>query len=209
MAIENLTLADLRQTALVYVGESDTQNHFGSRMNLWVNEGVRKMYAGSMGVEDLYTTTLTVGQRSYPMPAGFLYEKMVLVDNSQMEFRTTADLDYYAAGNSRPTWYTFWQKPNTQLFLGPQPPDSAYSMQIFYYRTPSELVADTDVPELPPQWRLAPAKWAAAQAMLADGLLQQAQALMSDFAVDQNSFLEFLTDESRNNYLTVSYFAEY
>lgn len=209
MAIENLSLKDLRQTALAYIGESDNQNHFGSRMNLWVNEGVRKMFGGSMGVEDVYNTTLVVGQRNYTLPDGFLFEKMVLTDNIQLEFRTSNDLDFYAQGNSRPVWYTFWGKPNTELWLGPMPPDSPYQMQIWYYRTPNKLVLDTDIPELPAQWRLAPAKWAAAQARIADGLTQMAQPLMQDFMMDQQSFLEYMTNESRNNFLNVGYFAEY
>jgi hypothetical protein len=209
MAIEALTLKDLRQTALAYIGETDTQNHFGSRMNLWINEGLRKMYAGTMGVEEEYITTCVPGQRSYPVPDGFLYDKMLLIDNSQLEFRTTNDLDYYAAGNSRPTWYTFWGKPSTKIYLGPQAPDSPYEFHLFYYRTPSVMSNDTDIPELPPQWRTSLSKWAAAQAMIADGDAQQAQSLLADFVEDRASFQSWFTDESRNNYLTVQYMAEY
>lgn len=209
MAIESLTLKDLRQTALAYIGESDNQNHFGSRMNLWVNEGLRKMYGGSMGVEDVYNTTLVKGQRNYTMPDGFLFEKMVLIDNMQMEFRTSNDLDFYAQGNSRPTWYTFWGKPNIQLWVGPQASDTPYKMTVWYYRTPNKLVNDTDIPELPAQWRLAPAKWAAAQARVADGMASLAQPLLQDFMMDHQSFQDYMTNESRNNYLSVQYFMEY
>lgn len=209
MSIEALTLKDLRQTALTYVGESDSQNHFGSRMNLWVNEGLRKMYAGTSGVEDFTTMNCVPGQRIYDLPEGFLYDKMLLADNTQLEFRTTDDLDYYAVGNSRPLWYTLWGKPNVKLYLGPQPPDTAYMMQLFYYRTPNRMVNDSDVPELPAQWRTAIAKWAAIQAMIADGDATQAQALMADFVEDRASFLAWFTDESKNNYLTVKYRAGY
>jgi hypothetical protein len=209
MAIEALTLKDLRQTALAYVGESDSQNHFGSRMNLWVNEGLRKMYAGITGVEEEYTTTCVPGQRMYPVPAGFLFDKMLMIDNYQLEFRTTNDLDYYAAGNSRPLWYTLWGKPNTKIYLGPQSPDSTYNFHLFYYRTPAKMVADTDEPELPAQWRTALSKWAAAQAMLADGDTTQAQALLQDFIEERANFQAWFTDESRNNYLSVQYSAEY
>lgn len=200
MAYEDLNLGQLRRLALTYNSGSDAQNRWGSNMNLWINEGLRRFYQGHDGVEDSVTFTTVSGQRAYPLPEGYLYVRMFLLNGLPIEYRELMDQDYYAQGNSRPGWYTPW---GGKLYLGPLAPDTAYTCQMFFYRSPKAMINDNDVPEIPQQWRTSLAKYGAAMACIADRDLQTAQALLQEYIYEKQDFDNYKTIRTRDNFLSI------
>ncbi len=212
MPVQDLNLQDLRQWALSYVGASEAQSFYGTRVDKWINYALIDLF-GDFGVEDKIIGTCVPGYRFIPMPRGFMYEKMVLVNNIQLVYRANPnELDYLSQGTSLPDWYTHWGKPMTQLALGPMPPDSTYPLEIWFYRNPNMLLANADIPEVPPRFRPALAKKAAAEIILADGLVHlqaKADRLESEYKRLRDEFLGWYTDESKNAYTTPTMYMDY
>lgn len=200
MAYEQLTRGDLRALALTFATGSDSNNRWGGRVNTWLNEGLRRFWQGQYGVEDVITFTTTAGQREYPLPQGMLYPRLLLCNGLPIEYREMRDQDYYAAGNSRPGWYTPY---GPYIYLGPQAPDGEYQMKFFFTRAPYPMTGDAQEPELPPMWRTSIAKYAAGMIALAERDLQQAQALLQEFAFEKKDFEEYKTMKTLDNFLKV------
>ena len=204
MAYEVITRDVLFKMGLAYVGQTPTRNRYGdSLLTLWVNEGVRN-FLWPDAVEDYVSFTTVAGTRNYNLPAGFLREKQVKLDGDTLEFRRMLESDYSSTGYSKPGFYYFWGKPNTQMFLGPDPPDGPWKTEVWFVRTPEPLVNGTDVPELHPQWATAPALWVGHRCLLQAGAVQDAQLLLQNFQADRDQYREFMTQESGQNFLTTA-----
>lgn len=209
MAFESMTLKDLRELALVYIGENDAHSHFGSKMNVWLNAGVRKMWDGCEGIEDIWSFRTTDGKRNYELPPNFLRDRLVTVDGDAIEYTGMENIDFLSTGTGRPKWYTFWGKPKIQLWVGPLTPGRSYTIQILGYRGPNMMVADDDQPEIPPQWRDAVAKYAAAQACNADLLPALRKDLLTEFEVERLDFQAWARNPSSANPGVVRYVSAY
>ena len=81
------------------------------------------------------------------------------------------------------------------LWFAPGPPQDVYTIAYFYRRSPREMLADDDCPELPLQWQLAPAYWAAMNLGLADSN-PAAQGVGGIFHSMQQEFRFWLQSES-------------
>ena len=194
--------------ALTYAGQSEGQSAYGSMVDRWINDALLDIY-GDYGIEDVATGNVLGGDpngRFLPMPRGFLWETAVFINGNPTDFNPDlSEADYLSGGYSLPQWYAHWGKPMTKLVLGPQPPDSDYPFVIYYMRSPYELVNDNQIPELPPKWRQALAKYAAAQIVLADGLMfsqQKFQVFDRDYERAKMEFQGFYSAPSRNRYAT-------
>ena len=86
-------------------------------------------------MEGLYTASTISGQRDYNLPASYLQMRALRLNTSPLtvlEYVSPEIMDRVWAGSAggRPAAYTI--KAN-ELFLGPSP-DSAYTMEMDYYR---------------------------------------------------------------------------
>ena len=86
-------------------------------------------------MEGLYTASTIAGQRDYNLPASYLQMRALRLNTSPLtvlEYVSPEIMDRVWAGSSggKPVAYTI--KAN-ELFLGPSP-DSAYTMEMDYYR---------------------------------------------------------------------------
>lgn len=202
------TLANLRQIALMYSHEVDSaSSHWGNLANVMVNEGVRQMWMDAGGVQDLYTFNTVEGQQTYPLPLGTLSIERVLFDNTSLSPLRVHELDTNTPEESFPAGYTLYNKPYPTLWLVPGPADAAYSCTVFLRRSPREMTVDTDTPELPPQWQLAPAYWAGMQFAIADGS-PAAQVLGQLFAKMKGEMGAWMRNNSKDRYPTVAGYGE-
>ena len=144
-----------------------------------------------------FTSNFVPRQRGYELPNDFIEIRDIYV-NRDTEFvgykllRTTYDSldnsDYYTDNyrasfsrrEGRPERYAITTEDN--FYVDPLPA-SASRFDIFYYRTPTELVNDTDIPDFNPIYHeivVAKAKHLAAQAINSDlknGLLSEYEIL--------------------------------
>ena len=205
MPVQDVNRGRLIQMGLAYTGQSVNQNFYGVLAYDWLNQALLDIY-GDMGIEDKVNSICSPGVREINTPMGFLYEKMLIVNGLQLMFHPDCnDLDYLSGSNSLPLWYTYWNKPVTQILLGPMPPDSAYPYTLWYFRSPMEMLNDNTIPELPPKWRPALAKKLAAEIILADGLVHlkdKYNALMMEYTMLKQDFQGWFSSESRQSYPT-------
>lgn len=191
--------------ALLYAGQSDNQSMYGDMVNVWLNEALVDIYQ-EHGIEDSITGLCVPGVRTVPLPLGFIAEKMVMVNRMPLDYKTDPNkLDFFSQSNSLPQWYTIWNKPSSAIQLGPMPPDSAYPLEVWFFRSPLEMTDDSHFPELPPRWRTAIAKKAATEILITDGLFlhkDKYEGLIRQYERMRTEFLAYFTAESRNNYDT-------
>ena len=68
MAARDLKLLDLRTMALGAIDETVSDNHYGTLVTRWINEGLQRMVTEAEGLEDTATFDTVVGVRDYPLP---------------------------------------------------------------------------------------------------------------------------------------------
>ena len=100
MALNGLTLADIRKRALGYLDSSDQDNHWGTLLNDWINDGLANMVGAGEGFEQILTLQTVVGVRDYPLPQAFMRPKMVLWKGYQMQYVPLVTQDFFTMGTS-------------------------------------------------------------------------------------------------------------
>lgn len=173
-------LLDLRVAALMFSHEiySDgaaIPDHWGNTLDTQLNEGVRQMWSDSKGIQSDGSFQTNPGVPNYPLSAEFLYMEKVACNGRPLVPANQKDIQLGATNTSTPQAYVIRKggPPASgglipYLWLAPYPPDAIYTISYFYRRSPREMVAETDCPELPLQWQLAPAYWAAFMLGIAD-----------------------------------------
>lgn len=209
MAYENIGLKELREMALVMNTGSDAQNRFGALMNRWLNEGLRRMWQleGVDGVYDEWELTVAVGEQTCPLDRGFIKPRACFLrdgSGTPMTFTPSHLVRTYTTTRGRPNAYTVVGKPNPFLVVGPYPVDNAYEFTLQGYRTPRALLQDTDVPELPDQFMLAPAYFAGAQAAQADNNFEAFGIRMQIFEQNRAEFKKYLTGDGDVRFMPVT-----
>ena len=130
-------------------------------------------------IEDTQTITSVSGKRAYDLPAGYIRMKLVTYNGLKLTARQLVTQDFFDVGTTTyPDRYTIW---NNQILLGPLPPASPYPIVLYFFREPYVMVNGTDTPEIPNRFRPYLSDYAAAQQMIADGALQDAEVLMNRF----------------------------
>lgn len=116
----------------------------------WLNEAQRYVMAQTdlRGQEDLQTITTTATDNTYTLDADFL--RMIHVADTETDdllqgIAQAAFDDLDSTNTGRPQ---LWTVTVSTLYLYPTP-DGAYSLTLRYYKSPPDLSADGDIPQLP------------------------------------------------------------
>jgi hypothetical protein len=150
-----LTLALLRRRVLVIAYENANVNFNGVVVDDYINDAqtefVTEGGGTAGGLEDLWFFQTVVGTRIYPLPYGFISAKLVLYNDLPLQYDRLLAQDFYSQGNSDVDRYCFWGNgAQRYIYLGPMPTANVYTVQMFYYRMPTTMVNDFDVPDVPP-----------------------------------------------------------
>lgn len=202
MSANNPNLKDLRIRALAYMDETEVNSHYGKMIDIWLSDAGMEMASGVDGIDAVWSFQATVGQRTYNLPEDWLRMKLVLYNDIPIEEVRIITQNFFSSGTSDVDRYSIWGTPK-QIILGPQPPSNAYTIMAYYYRTPRALEKDNDIPDIPVQFRHYLSQYAAAQAMLADGNLQDSQGLVSMYKQGVKEFREWTLYKSRSNFKSV------
>ncbi|HYE78715.1 MAG TPA: hypothetical protein VEI97_12090, partial [bacterium] len=170
--------------------------------NKFINDGIIEMVTMGPGIQDLWTITTVSGQRSYPLPPGFMSAKLVLYNGAEVEHRPLVTQDFFSSGSGWVTQYALW-RGKKEILLGPNPPSDAETLTVYYYREPTYLTDDDDQPEVPNFLRPALARYAAAQVLSADGNVPEADRFRGDFEGARRRYIDWLQYESKGNFRQV------
>ena len=164
-APQPLRLVDLRQRALAFINESDTDSHYAAAVvNGYLNDAYQEMISTNpnCAIEDIWTFTTGAGQRNYPLPYGFLKMARCLYDGYRVQPGSTRDIAFWSDGTGFVTLYDIW---GGNLMLGPFPPSDEVTLTCYYTREPALMTDDDDEPDGVPNF-LRPALYYYAIAML-------------------------------------------
>lgn len=193
MSRQNLNLSDLIDIAMAYEGDTPINSRYGAMVTDWINEAQMKMI-GELGIQDLWNTTTTNNQRTYPMPLGWTKVKLVEFDGVPLRFVSTIDQDFFDSGTGYCDRYSIW---NNQLWLGLLAPIGGYSLSVYHFREPRVLVNGTDIPDVPNRFRMALADFAAAmQIMASSGDTPMVDRLMQKFDKRCDDFYDWIDGQS-------------
>ncbi len=164
-APQPIRLVDLRQRALAFINESDTDSHYAaSVVNGYLNDAYQEMIATNpnTAIEDIWTFKTQVGKREYPLPTGFLKMGRLFYDGHRVQPGSTRDMTFWTSTNGWVTLYDIW---GGNLLLGPSPPSEAKTVTAYIFREPALMTDDDDEPEGVPNF-LRPGLYYYAIAML-------------------------------------------
>ena len=206
MAVRNLKLLDLRKMALGSLDEEVNDNHYGSLVASWINEGMQRMITESEGLEDNYTFSTVVGTRDYALPApptiagDIIRLKQVLYEGRAIAESQLLNYDFFSNGTGYVDRFAIW---NNKILFGPMRPSKVVPVILYFYRSPAVLVADGDTPEIPDRFRGYLADYAAAQMLLADGRGAEASVFMQSFDQGARTYNHWARQKSRSNFKQV------
>lgn len=189
------TFHDIVNEVLEY-GFNDGPQVNRGRIKNWVNEGQRQIARQVEAPEFQETEELVMvpKQFKYPLPAGFLR-----VQDIQYELMTTRlrpldqkqfDLVAPAQTNGPPAVYTLYQQ---SLYLYPNP-ESADTLFLRYYKMPSAMVNDTDIPTLNVNYLHLLVDYALVRAYEAEDDIEMAQYWTGRYAKDLDAYASDVQD---------------
>jgi hypothetical protein len=185
-----MNLADLRTEVLGH-GFGPVQFPV-ARLNQFLNEGygIVNRRVGFYAAESTQSLRTAAGTATYPWPPDLvrlrslkdsdrnLLLQPVLVDDLDRSNPTTQGAPYCYA----------LQGPNVRLY---PTPDAAYNLSVRYWRSPPQLVADSDVPWFPPDWHSLLVFYALKRCYAGDDDMPQAQYWTGEF---NNMLSQFAAD---------------
>jgi len=198
------SFANLKQYALIfskelYSASSSPVDSWGGMLDMMINEGVRQMYPEASGVEDSYVFSTEEGIQTVTLPTGLMFVEAVFMNNTQLTPVSIRALQTNTPTEGTPIWYALYGKPVTTMFMGPNIPDQMYDGVIYYQRTPKDMISDSDSPELPLQYQLAPAYYAAGVMAASDGN-SAGQFCLQTFEKMKVDFEKWYRNPSRDRY---------
>lgn len=206
MAARDLKLLDLRAMALGAIDETVSDNHYGTLVARWINEGLQRMVTEAEGLEDTATFDTVVGVRDYALPGPpdspgeFLRMKMVLYDGRAIPESQLLNFDFFSSGTGFVDRFYIW---NDRILFGPMTPGQVKPVTLYFYRTPALLSTDTDAPEIPDRFRGYLADYATAQMLIADGRGAEGGVFMQSFDQGARKYLHWAREKSRSNFKQV------
>jgi hypothetical protein len=141
---------------------------FSGRINQYLNDAlnlvcVRVNYYGEEAVYTFSTTTGTAVYNSAP-DTGRIRSLLDTGRQMELESVTIREIDRSASTQGAPAYYAM---DGLNFHLYPTP-DGVYSLEERYWKTPAQLVNDTDVPILPATWHRLLWYWAVRECYAAE-----------------------------------------
>lgn len=149
MTIAGRTYRQLQDEVLSY---QFSEGKYRSLVKTWLNDAQRIAVLQSemraMRASAAYTTE--AGEANLELPANFnrLYEIRELATGVLLTPMDLDELDTLPASQGRPSIYT---SDGTDLIVYPTP-DAPYALSLRYWKLPSDMSADADLPEIPVQY---------------------------------------------------------
>lgn len=163
MTIAGYTFLEMQQEVLEF---QFSEIKYRPLIKRWLNQGVRRavIEAELRTSEEAASYTTTSGDATLELPADFariidLYDED---ENDPLDRLSLREFDDLEDASGRPTAYTV---EDDQIRVYPTP-DGAYNLGLRYRRLPEDMVADSDVPELPVQYQELPIAYAMKKAYL-------------------------------------------
>lgn len=134
------TFSNLKTAIANYLNRDDLTAFIGDFITLTESRLNRELRVREMISSDISTTTVS-GTQSYSLPTGFLEAKSVVYQsNPYKTLKFISNSDFYdkynaSVGNGQPNFFTI---VGTNILLG-NPPDSANTLQIDYFKTITPL----------------------------------------------------------------------
>lgn len=149
MSIAGRTYKQLQDEVLTY---QFAEGKYRPLVKTWLNDAQRIAVIQSemrtMRTSAAYTTE--VGESALELPSNFsrIYEIRDTSTGIQLVPMDLDEVDTLPSTRGRPNIYT---SDGTHLLVYPTP-DGAYTLSLRYWRLPSDMSADTDLPEIPVQY---------------------------------------------------------
>jgi hypothetical protein len=163
---------------------------FGSsRVNAYINDGYQYVCAQTnyTGDEAILDFTTSAGFALYPQPTDASDIRSLRDTSRSLELQPVGLRTIDRSGNTAgaPSSYAL-NGANFQLW---PVPNGTYPLECRYWKIPALLVADTDVPIIPPMWHWLLWTWAVAQAFRAEDDVQRAQTWDQRFQKGLSDFV--------------------
>ena len=193
------TLADLCSKATTALGNrTDVTLSIAS---FWANEGLREVLEEirpSFTDEAIAVSSTTINEDKISLPSDF--HEMITLSNlspsgnpallDQVNHEQLAAFSHYSGVPTEYALYSTW------LELRPIP-DSAYSLELRYYKQPTEMTATTDVPSVATRYRRG--IFLKTKELLAQNVILDSEAA----AIAHNEYVSFMNSQANDQALRV------
>ena len=164
----------------------------------WINAGQDEIFRKVKPIKATATADLLVNQSGYTFPANVLFVQAIHVNGSPIPSRSFEEAEEYAisqdplrveTGNPQ-FWYefggtfTFWPKPSTTITGG---------IMIYYVKSPTAVVATTDLLSVPDSMYMRLIEWVMSQAYELDENMEGYQMKTNQF---NNGVLDLSGDDA-------------
>ncbi len=175
-------------------------NRYTDFINTTLNEAQRRVArrASLRAFFDVATISVTAGTSTYTLPTNFarLYSLEDTAENRTLDNLSVSDYDAFNVEGSsgRPIAYTI-DRPNIALYPNP---NSAYSLQLRYYRTPAEMTADEDEPEIPEDYHYVLVSYTLARCFRRENDYEATQFHKDEYERELAEMMADLQDDSQD-----------
>lgn len=164
--------------------------------------------------KDMATQTIVAGTAAYPLPADFMWEKMVLLNGLMLPPKSRLEL---ARTNSGSRWDQLTGTPRSynidpdlarqQILLVPIPQANdalagQNDLQMTYFALPAAMVAQTDSPlnnnPLLYQYHMGIAAWAASYLLMTEDMTEAIGAKIKKLTDMYNDYVSQASDQFKN-----------
>ena len=210
MALTPNTLGTQRTRIRLLLQEPQSQYWLDGTLNAYINESQFDIATGTVpGIavgneepllaSEAFTAAVT-DQELYAMPPNFHSLRTLRARSTSTEDFSECpliDIEYARAhprtSAPKPEAFFLWGESGTYQ-LGAYPPFNAATGRIYasYWRLPTELSADTDVLQIPPELHTSNTYLAAYKAWLERGHQQESQSMLQIFVADYQANLAYI-----------------
>lgn len=175
----SVTLVTLRTRARAQLDETSARFWADSDLNIWINDACRDMARRAETIRSFNTSiTAVAGTSKYTLPTN-------VIRLHRVEFAPTGQTDVYPltlsnyqemdavwgaqqATQGQPQFAITWGYPPSLSMQVYPVPNSGGTFNLYYYKVPTTLAADSDVAEIPEGWDDAVVDYCVAEARRKD-----------------------------------------
>lgn len=156
------TLDRVRADVRAHLDEATARFWTDAQLNTWINDGLRDIARRTETLQEIAAITAVAGTRAYTMPTDVIRIHRVEFDPGSGQIYPLEPRQFYEMDSiwgtdqnqtrAYPDYFALYGFPPTlQLYLYPVPSQGG-TLNVFYYRLPTEAVSDTDTVEVPEGW---------------------------------------------------------
>lgn len=198
-----MKVSDIISRVRTVAGDTDVLQFRDESLIAWINDAMREIASDNQLLQKSATSNTVINQGKYDIPTDILKLHSIIVDGSDLRLidLETAKVEGYLnddKGKSQVGW--IWAG---KINLYPAP-DSVVNLEIIYTRSPREVDAEADTPEIPASYHGRLVDYCLAQVAQQDDDMNRYAIKMEEFRTGVQS-LKDIPEWENNQYPFIHY----